>query len=347
MTPETLKAPPFEDRPLPEEGDGTPEGQAAEGQSGRSRRLLFLGAGTILLIVYLWGLDYGSLWAATGSFSLAIAATVVSLNVLPGVLKYYRWIRFLRDRGLGSSGIREYLSVNASFYLGLVTPGTSGELSRAFIANSARKDRATAIVVFEKLTDFVVLALLGVTSVAVQATGGLTSWVVAVGAVGLTAVGYATFRRFDHLLTRLLKWILQRTVSSSRIESLREAYWEFYELLGDRKLAAISFLVSLALWGVTLLQMHLIFYGLGWEIPLKTTALSLFLPYLAGVVSAIPLGLGVFEVSMSRLVEGGLVGLGATAELGPLFFRFLVSVPLVVGGYLCHLYLMTTPARTE
>lgn len=321
--------------------DSRAESRDDESKGVNARALGLLAIGTVLLILYLSGLDYAAILEAAGRFSVATAAIVVAVNLLPGALKYYRWRRFLRWRGLEPGNFRGYLAVNASFYLGLITPGTAGELSRAFVAESEQAGRATAAVVFEKLTDFAVLFLLVVGSAAVQLTTDTRSWLV-VGAAGvLLAAGYLIFRRFDHLMTKPIKLVLSGVVSDRRRESMREAYWEFYELAGNLRLAFVSVVVSTALWGLTLAQMHLIFVGLGWSIPLKTTALVLFLPYLLGVVSFIPLGLGVFELTMSRVLESGAMATGTAASaVGPLFFRFLVTVPLVVGGYLCHLALL-------
>lgn len=316
--------------------------------SGWLRRGLLLLVGTVLLVVYLRGLDYSALLSSAEAFPVALALAVVAINVLPGAIKYLRWRHFLSARGLGVEGFRGYLAVNASFFHGLVTPGTAGELSRAWVSESEEAGRATAVVAFEKLTDLVVLVLLVAVSAAVQFTGGFRSWAV-VGAACLAVVGgYALFLRYDSLLTTPLKFLLERAVSEDRREALRDAYWEFYELVDNRKLVVLSVVASSALWLVTLAQMQLIVTGLGWELPLKTTALALFLPYLAGVVSLIPLGLGVFELMMARVAQVDLLATAVEgAAIGPLFFRFLVTVPLVLGGYLCHLALTLTRWRDE
>lgn len=317
---------------------------AAE-ESGRTewdvRRIVLLAAGTALLVLYLRGLDFSTLPAAAGRFSLGMVVLVVSLNVVPGALKYLRWRYFLGRRGMDGGGFRSYLAVNASFYLGLVTPGTVGELSRAFVAGEGETGKGTAVVVFEKLTDLVILLLLVVGSAAVQFTSGLTSWIVTGLAVMLVAAGHWLFVRFDDLVTAPAKFLLERFVSRDRQLSLRDAYWEFYELTQDRRLTLVSIVVSSLLWLVTLVQMHLIFTGLGWDLPVKTTALALFLPYLVGVVSMVPLGLGAFEFTMARVSDSGIAaGMAGEAAMGPLFYRFLVTVPLIVGGYVCHLVLM-------
>lgn len=316
-------------------------------QGGSLKRVLLLGAGTVLLILYLQGMDYATLLESARTFPVGIAVAVVVLNLMPGGIKYARWRHFLARRGLGVEGFRGYLAVNASFFHGLVTPGTAGELSRAWVSESEEAGRATAVVAFEKLTDLVVLLILVLGSAAVQFTEGLRSWgVVAAASVGVLAT-YALFLRFDGLLTGPLKFLLRRAVSDDRRAALRESYWEFYELLEDRRLVAVSVAVSSALWLVTLAQMHLIFVGLGWELPLKTTSLALFLPYLLGVISLIPLGLGVFELVMAEVTEVGLLAsVAGGAAVGPLFFRFLVTVPLVLGGYLCHLALTVLRGRS-
>lgn len=339
-------------------GDVSGETSAAVGEAtagsdesrtrGWLQRALLLAVGTGLLVVYLRGLDYGALLSAAEAFPVAVAVAVVAINVLPGAIKYLRWRHFLDARGLGIEGFKGYLAVNASFFHGLVTPGTAGELSRAWVSESDEAGKATAVVAFEKLTDLVVLVLLVAVSAAVQFTGGGRSWAV-VGVACLAVLGgYALFVRYDRLLTTPLKLLLRHAVSDDRRESLRDAYWEFYELVEDRRLVVLSVVASAALWLVTLAQMQLIVAGLGWDLAFKTTAVALFLPYLAGVVSLIPLGLGVFELMMARVAQVDLlVTTVEGAAIGPLFFRFLVTVPLVLGGYLCHLALTLTRWRNQ
>lgn len=297
-----------------------------------------------MLIYYLSGLNYTALWLSARRFPVGVGVLILGLNVVPGGVKYIRWRRVLSEMQLVAKGWRGYLVINAAFFLGLVTPGTSGELSRAWIGNGGEARERSAAIVFEKLTDLLVLVVFATASAAIQLTEGAS--LLGVIALILTVVGalYVVVVNFDWILTAPLKLLVERLVPEARLSPVREAYWRFYELLEDRNLVLMSLLASSALWSVTLLQMHLIFSGLGWDVPLKTSALALFLPYLVGVVSMIPLGLGVFEVTMSKAMSVGVVGgLGSGAALGPLFFRFLVTLPLIVGGYACHVALTFGP----
>lgn len=334
---------------LAEAGNTSVDVDATSGGGRGLRRWLLLAFGTGLLVFYLQGLDYASVLDSAQTFPVAVAVGVVALNLLPGGIKYLRWRHLLSERGLGVSGFSGYLAINASFFLGLVTPGTAGELSRAWVSESEQPGRATAVVAFEKLTDLAVLLLLVTGSAAVHFTEGPLTWGLVALMVGGAGGLYALFLAYDGLLTGFLEPLLMRALSEERRESLRRAYWDFYELVRQRDLFLLSAAVSLGLWLTALAQMKLITVGLGWALPLETVALILFLPYLVGVLSLIPMGLGAFELSMAQVVDVGVGGaaVGGAGALAPLFFRFLVTLPLIVGGYACHLALVAWHRRRE
>lgn len=305
------------------------------------KRAGLLALGTVLFAMYVYRLDWGAAERTRTAFPARIAALVISLNLLAGFLKYGRWSLLLQWRNIDQRGSRahEYLAVNAAFFLGLVTPGTSGELARSALSE-VPSSRALAIIGFEKISDLGVLFLMFAGSAVVQFTSGTTSWL-ASGAIVFATVGaYVLFLRFHRLVTGPFRFVLERFGDSTRLETVRYVYREFYELLGDRRALVSSGLFSALLWVVPVIQMHLIIAGLGGDIPFKTSAFVLLAPYLIGTLSMIPAGIGSFDIATAQIGGRAIEMAGAAGGLGslaPLYFRVLVTVPLIVLGYLCHI----------
>jgi uncharacterized membrane protein YbhN (UPF0104 family) len=99
---------------------------------------------------------------------------------------------------------------------------------------------------------------------------------------------------------------------------------------------------SALLWILPVIQMHLILNAVAGDVPVKTSAFVFLFPYLVGVVSMIPAGIGAFDITADQVGSRALVLAGAAGEAGsvaPLVFRLLVTLPLVAFGYGCQLLL--------
>ena len=307
------------------------------------KRAALLALGTALFAVYLVRLDWIAVRASRATFPVAVAFLVILLNLLTGALKYGRWSQLLRKRGIEQRGnqLDEYFAINAGFFLGLVTPGTSGELARSALSE-VPSTRALAIIGFEKISDLGVLLLMVAGSAVVQFTSGTTSWVASILILLVTVSAYVLFLRYDRLVTGPFRFLLERFGKSSHVETARGVYWEFYELLGDRRTLVYSALFSALLWTLPVVQMHLILSGLDGQVPFKTSAFVFLFPYLIGILSMIPAGIGAFDIAAGQFGGRAIEMAGAAGSLGslaPLYFRVFVTVPLIVLGYLCHIAL--------
>ncbi len=302
----------------------------------RGYALLFVG--TALLLVYLFGLDLEELAARAEAFPVKLALLILGLNVFPGLIKTLRWRQLLRFSGVESTRGGDYLAVNSSFFLGLVTPGTTGEFSRAL---SLKKDsrKGFAILTFEKATDLLVLFVLAVAAATYELAAGPAAYVLPAALLVALAIAYVFYVRFDRYFTHPAKLVVEKLLKTERAETARLSYWEFFGLLRNGKLLLASSAFSVLLWLVPLLQIKLIYSGLGIALPLTTVAATYFLPYLMGILSMIPLGLGTFDLSLSEITA--LYPGIQFASLGvvPVFYRLVVTVPLIIFGYLCQVAL--------
>jgi uncharacterized protein (TIRG00374 family) len=316
---------------------GASRGPSALGsRGGLVRRYAWIALGSGLLAATLLRIDAAGLPQAARAFPWGLGLAILALNGLPGLLKVARWRYLLRERGVESGLGAAYLSVNASFFLGLVTPGTTGEFSRALML-PGQAQKALATVTFEKLTDLAVLSFLAfVTGVCLFLPGAAAT--VALAAAGLAALGsYLLFLRFDGVFTRPLKLALERFLAKRHVTNVQSAWWEVFALLKQRRIVARSLGFSLLLWMPPVVQMGLIYRGLGLDLPATLVAASYFLPYFLGVVSWVPLGIGAFDLGVLELLRAH--DPAAAAAGAPLFYRLLVTLPLIGLGWASQLAL--------
>lgn len=316
----------------------------------RLKKWSLLGVGVLLFGLYLNRLDWSAIRAAAVHPTISISLGVVFLGLGNGLLKLRRWRQLLVSRGVDRprSLWMEYMAVNAGFFLGLVTPGTAGELARGALSEVS-ESRALAIVAFEKTTDLGVLLLMVLASFVTQFTFGWRSWAFAGGLALLCLAAYSIYVRFDRMLTTPARWLLELLASADRVETARQVYWEYFEMIVDRRTLLRSSAYSFALWLLPVLQMYLILRGLGVDVMLKTAALTFLLPYLIGVVSMIPSGIGSFDFAVHAVGERALLSGGAgvaAAALAPLYFRLLVTLPLILLGLASHVYLAIRERET-
>lgn len=299
------------------------------------RRHIVLFAGTALLLVYFLRLDPHELVTDISGFDPVCAVAVVLLNLVPGFLKTARWRYFLRKSGIRNAYSRDYLAVNAGFFLGIVTPGTAGELTRVLYLGD-RSSRGMSIITFEKLSDMGVLIFLAGAAVLTQTLALLYS-VVGVSLLALSILlGYWLLTRHDRLVTRPMKFLARLMLSPSRYRSLQLIYWDYHSMASDWSSMVRSFLYSMALWVLPLVQMLLIHRGISLDLPVRMVAFTYFVPYLAGILSLIPLGLGVFELGLQGLSVSW--GAGSAADTIPVFYRIFVTLPIILFGYACQVF---------
>jgi len=308
------------------------------------RKYLLLAVGTGFLVFYLARTDLRSLYDKALGFPFLLAAAIVLLNGACGVVKTIRWTSFLARGGVTEPFGRAFLAVHAGFFMGLVTPGTAGELTRAASLTTGR-DQGLAILVFEKICDLGALAGLVALTVAAYVGGSRAVALTVIGIAVVAAIALYAWARHRGALLRPVRPILLRVFSAEGVKGAEQVYERFNGLATDPRAVTASILYSLALWSLSLVQVALIYRGLDARPTWGFVALSYFLPYFVGVVTLVPLGLGTFELSLKQLATRASANVPAeVGALVPAFFRLFVTLPLVLFGYGCQA-LLTFEAR--
>lgn len=297
---------------------------------------MLIAAGSILFIVYARSLDLERVLPTLLDFDVGIGVILLLLSLASGIAKYARWEGLLRlqKEWIGCNRLDEFLAVSASFFVGLVTPGTAGELARGTLSR-IDSHRAIALVTLEKLTDLLVLVGLVAFSLSLWVKGwGLSTMVLLSSATFATGSYWLIRRRSSlvrHGIARLGRLLRQEDRADRVVDVLRP----FKDTIHDSRLVAYSTLVSVVLWIIPSIQMYLMLRLLHGSVSFSTSAVLFLVPYLLGILSLVPAGIGVFDASAGSLLGRALTMDGpALLVLAPLYFRVFATIPLIAFGYM-------------
>jgi uncharacterized protein (TIRG00374 family) len=295
------------------------------------KKWLLLIAGGFFFSIFISRIDYrGFLWLQKISIESLIC--IVGINAAVLFLKAWRWKYLLSHFGIHLRNGKLFYAVSAGMYLGLVSPGTSGEFGR-IIKVPVRPSLGFLTIALEKAADLGVLLFISI--------GGMLYWIfpnrgflwVAIPSLIFLGVMVLSFGRVKDNVFSCIEWICKRFTK-------REIAWEEMRAFAGRKdVLCMSIMVSLLLWIIPGVQYYLICKAIHADIGIKSIIMSLYTPYLAGVLSMIPFGLGVFEIGASHLL-GRISGDHEAISASLLLFRLLTILPLVLFGLGCFVQIM-------
>jgi uncharacterized protein (TIRG00374 family) len=117
--------------------------------------------------------------------------------------------------------------------------------------------------------------------------------------------------------------------------------------LRNPRLTFVSAFFAFLLWVIPGCQYYFVLSNLGVEPTFRMVLISFFVPYLVGVVSLVPLGLGVFDLSASHLSQEMFNVDPATATASVLLYRMLIPFVLVLWGFYCYVHRVRKKERTK
>lgn len=301
------------------------------------KTLALLLFGTILLVLYIVNIPRDEAMRILREVPKVPLLLIVASNALTPVLKALRWRALLGRDGSQIRFSTLLSSVSAGFFLGLVTPGTSGEFGRVI---TLKVDRVVglATIVFEKVWDFVILFLIALTALLTLKLRGAELVAAAIGLWVAGALALWLIARRPRLASAVPRFFVRRILSQERGDKVASVWLAVVALLRDARLTLLSAAYSLVLWIIPGTQYYAVLKSLDVQATIPMILVSFFVPYLAGVLSLVPLGLGVFDLSTTHLSSGAFGVPKAEATAGVLLYRITVTLVLVVWGFACYLY---------
>lgn len=288
---------------------------------------------------------------ALDRYAWATALGALALASLNYLLRFAKWELFLRRLGVRIP-IADSFGIFLSGFSLTVTPGKVGEVLKAYLLREAHgvpMARTAPIVVAERLTDLIALALLALVGVGALAGGERVAWV----ALGLVAVAVACVasERLAHAAIDLVGAV---PIVGRMAPKLREFYAATRALLAPAPLGGATAL-SVVAWLCECVAFWLVLRGFpGAAASLKLCTFIYATMTVAGALSFLPGGLGVTEIGMVKLLVAQAHGVsGATAaaatfvtRLCTLWFAVLLGVAaLVVMQRRTHVDLAALPTE--
>jgi uncharacterized protein (TIRG00374 family) len=219
------------------------------------------------------------------------------------------------------------------FSLSSVTPGGTGDLIRVAVLEpyGVNKRDGASIVVYERLLDVsTMFAFLGASLLVTLASYQVLALSVAAGVLLLAVAAiFLIFARFFlGRLDQILPKITQRVLPDKQTAAV---------LLEPRTLFT-SFLFTLGVFTFEALRTLLVLRSLGLEVDVFEAWVIFTLPFLAGLVSLLPLGVGSLETAAvwTFSLYGYDENVGAA---GTVLLRSGITLPSLLAGILAMLFL--------
>ncbi len=268
----------------------------------RRRKQVVVAMGVAMLLyiaLTLWS-GFDPLWTALRKFPVATHLSAVFGLVFFGLLlRALRWEYYNRHLNWGVPAYPNLIVFLASFAF-TATPGKAGEVIKSFLLKSRYNVSITesaSVLMMERLQDLLAVLML--------AAGGLSmlayaQWYFLL--CTLVVLGVAIFIASETVHGAVLR-LLERF---ERLKPVTEKLHNFFRVgraLFQFKPFAIGLLIALLAWLCEAYALHVIFQGLGVNLPLLTAFFVYGMATVIGALSMLPGGLGGFEASMLFLLK--------------------------------------------
>jgi uncharacterized protein (TIRG00374 family) len=274
--------------------------------------------------------DVSALGARLSGFAWWSFAAALGLSLANYVIRFVRWLLYLRRRQLAIPGRASLYIFLAGFALS-VTPGKVGELIKSYLLRASHGIPiavSAPVVVAERVTDLLALLLLGLVGIALHGIGGAT--VLAGGAIVVAGLVLLAWPRLAGALIALV-------TRPRRLARLRPRLTELHQGLVDlvrpgplawgTSLAAIAWLAECVGFAVVVAGFP------GTAVPLDLAVLIYATSTVAGALSFLPGGLLVTEAGMTLLLVESSRGVDpATAAAATILIRLATLWFAVVLG---------------
>ncbi|MDD1676633.1 MAG: flippase-like domain-containing protein [Methanomicrobiales archaeon] len=237
-------------------------------------------------------------------FAIAFLLSLASIGV-----KVYRWQYLSAHYGTRISWSHAALASVPSLFFANITPGKAGDLYKAYYM---RKRHLLAylngisMIFYERFSELSLLFLVGALFLFAPADENIVIMLEATLVILLILV--AVYWRADFVLERLKRLLVRLPFTTP-------------EICGDLQIRKLSvaplagvFAITLASLTLEFVRLWVVVRALGYSLSLLDTAVFLSIAVIAGLVSQIPLGIGVMEGSLDYLFRSaGLDPAGSMA----------------------------------
>ncbi len=287
----------------------------------RARFVLSLVLGVAVIVgLALYG-DLRALGSNLRHFRWAYIPFILGLTVINYALRFVKWEYYLRRLGIRGVTLLDSVAIFLSAFAMVLTPGKVGEVLKSYQLRQAYgvpMARSAPIVLAERLTDGVAMALLSALGLTFYRQG----WVI-VAVTLLLMLGMATVAQVRPLALRFIGWG-ERLPLVGRFAQELHHFYESARVLLEPVPLAVAVTLGTVSWAFEGVALYLVLRGLGVPHSPQLVLQSIFILSFAtivGVLVMMPGGLGGVEGTITGFLQF-LVGLDrARAVTGTLLIR--------------------------
>ena len=298
----------------------------------------------VLMVVYV-GLAYWGtredLTAALRVYPPGVLRAVIGLVCLGILLRIIRWQYYIRCLRWSVSIKESVLAFLAGFAF-TATPGKAGEAIKSLLLNARRGVPISAgvgVLIVERLGDLIAVLLLAV----VGFTGftGTTQYLILAAVLVIGATLFFGIPRVHGVaLKRLAQISRLRPIVDRVADSLRACH----QLLRPAP-SLIGVGIAVLSWGCEGLAFYCLTRGTGLDLSLQRAVSIYGMATLAGALSALPGGLGGFEVVMVLLLNHVGIGLSSSLSIVAVFRLCTLWFGILLGALSMLLWFLFTKQR--
>ncbi len=267
----------------------------------RSRLLLGLVAGVVVMAVVVLIFDAGNLAAAVREFDWRFLPLILLLTLTNYLLRFVKWQYYLRLLGVTTLARRDSAQIFLAGFTMVLTPGKVGEYLKAYLIRvraGVPMARTAPVIFAERFSDGIALLLLASSGLLIFRHG----WQVMV--VGGVLMGLLLVLIQREAMVHAILHRLERTRLGPRVYVLEQLYDSTRELLRPGPLA-LAVGLGTASWLGECLAFVLVLVGLGIEPTGHLVLAGIFVFASAtwvGGASMLPGGLGAAELTVAGLL---------------------------------------------
>jgi len=278
------------------------------------KKFLILFIALIFYVIVIAYSDFEQFFNNVSKFRFELLPLILGLGFISMLIRGLRQQLLLKKIGV-KIPLKNSLLLYLSGLSMIVTPGGSGQLIKSYFLKTKfgfKISKTLPLIFVERLHDLIaLLCIIVFTLIIIQ--NHSTSIVVGIVA-SFTILGY-TALRFKILFEKILKFLRKIPVLNKQLNNFSESY-DGLHLMTSGKTTIKCWLLSLFAWGLDAVVVYLVFVGFDLNLEIVFTTFVMFSSLLFGVITLLPAGLGVTEISaIGFLTEKGVSLYMATSTI--------------------------------
>lgn len=279
----------------------------------------------IILLLLFWKISLTQVMSVLQKTNIVLLFLTIPLVTLLYIIRTLKWEMMLHAVSVDSNFMRDMIYLLKGMFYGLATPGRAGELGRALFFD--QKPAVFATVVWEKITDILVLLFLSIISLLLFFNDPFLFWLTVV--LCIIILGMTIILVHTRTILYLTNLFMIPTDSS------QEYLTHTRRCAQDLKLNVWLFAMTILYYAICFVIAYIVLYAIQPTLsPLLVFSLPLII--LLGNIPISLSGIGVREAVTSIAFHT----LGAEAVYGVsyafLLFFLITVIPGLVGGVLHH-----------